>query len=333
MSSLKEIARLARVDISTVSRALNDSPRVKKSTKDLIKRLAAEHNYVPDEIARGLVSRKTNTIGIIIPEFRNTFYAEIIEGLEGVLSDAGFALLFGKSDFNIDKEIGYIDILISKRVDGIIACTLTENALNTIRNKSKSIPIVLIDTYLKQNDYDSITIDNVYGVDKVVEHLSTLGHKRVGFIGDRIVTGERLDAFKKAGNKFALEDVERYIAIGSERYEIGGYLRMKELLEEKNPPSAVFAETDNLAIGAIHALKEKKIRVPDEMSIVGFDDITVSAFIDVPLTTVVQPKLEMGINAAKLLVDRINGIYRGNPREMQFKPELLIRNTTSRVCH
>lgn len=331
MSSLREIARLAGVDISTVSRALNDSPRVKKSTKDLIKRLAAEHNYVPDQIARGLVSRRTYTVGIVIPEFRNTFYAEIIEGLEGRLSEEGFSLLFGKSDFNQDKEISYFDILISKRVDGIIGCSISEHTLEVFTKRNKGIPLVLIDTYFKQNDYDTVTIDNTYGVEKVVEHLAALGHKRIGFIGDKVVTAERLEAFKRAAGKFGIEESDRYIAIGSERYEAGGYLRMKELLGSNNIPSAVFAETDNLAIGAIRALRENKIKIPDEMSVIGFDDIAVSSFVDVPLTTVVQPKYEMGITAARFLLDRISRKYQGSPRQLQIKPELVIRNTTTDI--
>jgi DNA-binding LacI/PurR family transcriptional regulator len=328
MTSLKKLAELAGVDVSTVSRALNDSPRVKLETKELIKSLALEHNYVPDDIARGLVGKRTFNIGVIIPEFRNTFYSEIIEGIESVLSNKGYSLLFGKSDFKFENEIKYMDIFFGKRVDGIIACSVSKQAIDHFKKNKRNIPLVLTDSYYKESEYDTVTIDNFYGIQRIIEHLVSSGHKKIGFIGDLLVTGERLEAYKKVLNQYSLDVNEAYISIGIERHEMGGYLRMKELLKLEDLPTAIVAETDNLAIGAIKAIREAGLTIPKNISIVGFDDITVSSYIDVPLTTVVQPKVEMGSKSAELLLNKLNNINYKEISCIIIKPELIIRNTT-----
>jgi DNA-binding LacI/PurR family transcriptional regulator len=329
MISLKEIAKVAGVDVSTVSRALSDSPRVRLETKEKIKKLAEEYNYIPDDIARGLVGKKTLTVGIIIPEFINTFYAEIIEGMESVLSSDGYTMLFGKTGFQSKNEMRYLDTFMRKRVDGIIACSVSKEFLNHTVKQQKNIPIVLVDAYNCSADFDSVSIDNAYGVQCVVEHLLQLGHKQFGFIGDRIVTSERLLTYNRILKQYGVPVREEYISIGDERYERGGYLRMQELLNLKVKPTAVFAVTDNMAIGAVHAVKEAKLRVPEDISIVGFDDIMVSSYLEIPLTTVLQPKFEMGRISAGLILDRMNDANNKFKQQIVIKPELIVRNTTT----
>lgn len=329
MTSLKELAKLAGVDISTVSRALSDSPRVKLETKELIKRLAQDYNYVPDDLARGLVGKQTFTIGVIIPEFMNTFYAELIEGLESVTSSKGYTLLFGKSGFVFKQEMEYFNTFLRKRVDGIIVCSISEEFLRHVKSKNYSVPLVLADPYTTKPEFDIVTIDNSYGVQCVIDHLVRLGHKEIGFIGDKIVTSERLNAFRKALSHFDIAVNESYIKIGSERYENGGYLRMQEMLSLPNRPTAVFAVTDNMAIGAMRAAFEANLRIPEDISFVGFDDIMVSSFMEVPLTTVIQPKFEIGRISANLLLSRIEERTAKFMQQVVLKPEMVIRRTTA----
>ena len=266
MTSLKELAKLAGVDISTVSRALRDSPRVKPQTKELIKRLAEKYDYVPDDLARGLVGKRTYTIGVIVPEFINTFYAEIIEGIEIVLGREGYTILFGKSGFDCKTELEYYRTFLRKRVDGVIGCSISEEFLNKINMINHEIPLVLADSYTANTDFDNVTVDNSFGVLCIIEHLVKLGHSRIGFIGDRIVTQERLTSYKKALEHHNITPSEEYIRISQERYEQGGFLRMKELLSLPERPTAVFAVTDNMAIGAMRAAFEMGFSVPNDVS-------------------------------------------------------------------
>lgn len=331
MSSLKEIAQIAGVDASTVSRALNDSPRVKRETKEMIKKLAKQYNYVPDELARGLVNKKTYTVGIVIPEFMNTFYAEIVEGLESVFSVEGYSMLFGKSDFNLENEIKCLDIFFRKRVDGIICCAVSKGALEHIKKCKRDMPVVMVDPFISCPEFDTVSIDNSYGVQCVIEYLLKLGHKRIGFIGDSIVITERLEAYKKTLEQFRVPVREEYIAVGQERYEHGGYLRMQELLRLEERPTAVFSVTDNMAIGAIHAVREANLNIPGDISIVGFDDIMVSSYLNTPLSTVLQPKYEIGKMSADLLMARMNNTGSKFTQQIVLKPEFVERNTAMRI--
>ena len=197
MISLKELAKMAGVDRSTVSRALNDSPRVTPKTKTLINDLAERHGYIPDDLARGLLKKRTFTIGAIIPEFLNTFYAEIIEGFEGILSQSGYSVIFGKSGFNCKNEAKCIDLFLRKRVDGIIACAVSEESVGYVKNKKINIPVVLVDSFSISDEFDSVSIDNAFGIYSAVEHFIHYGHKRLGFICDNTVTSQRLEAFKQ----------------------------------------------------------------------------------------------------------------------------------------
>jgi Transcriptional regulators len=328
MTSLKELANLAGVDVSTVSRALNDSPRVKPKTKELIKQLAKQYNYIPDDLARGLIGKQTFTIGVIVPEFLNTFYAEIIEGFESVLSKEGYSMLFGKSGFKSENEVTCINLFYRKRVDGIIACSISLETIDYLKKHKRNIPIVLADTFHSCAEFDSVSIDNIFGVQCVVEYLVNHGHKSIGFIGDTVVTPQRLETYKTALERYNIVAEDKYISTGVERYEQGGYLRMSELLKLDRKPSAVFAVTDSMAIGAIRAIKESGLKVPDDISIIGFDDIAVSSFMEMPLTTVLQPKFEIGRISSELLVNRINDKGSKFTQTIVLKPELIIRSTT-----
>ncbi|MBO9607460.1 MAG: LacI family DNA-binding transcriptional regulator, partial [Paenibacillaceae bacterium] len=184
MINLKQLAQMAGVDVSTVSRALNDSERVKPQTKALIKSLAEKHHYVPNDMARSLVGKKNDTIGVLVPELLNTFYAEVIEGIEEAGNERGYSLMFGKSRFAGEEEIKLIDMFMRRRVDGIILCSSSRRTIEHLRKLKKSIPVVIADTFEPYADLDVVTIDHEYGVGGVIDHLLALGHRKFGYIGD-----------------------------------------------------------------------------------------------------------------------------------------------------
>lgn len=328
MVTLRDIAIKAGTDISTVSRALNESPRVKDATRNFIKSIAQEMGYMPDEIARGLAGKKTNTIGIIVPEIINTFYAEIIDSIEEKLVQEGYSIILGKSNFDKDKEDSYIELFIRKRVDGIIisshACPC--NLLDQVRKK---MPIVLVDTYEYDMDFDRINVDNMYGAKLAVEHLLQLGHKRIGFISDNITTAGRLEGYREALSAYGLPVEDSLMQYGETRFEDGGYRRMQTLLRLKEPPTAVFCVNDSIAIGAMRAVSDEGLKVPLDISVIGFDDIRVSAFLNTPLTTVRQPKGEIGNMAASMILQKLKGNKSSFVQHITLKPELVVRKTTA----
>ncbi len=330
MINIKKLAQIAGVDVSTVSRALNDSERVKPKTKAYIKALAEQHNYVPNDMARSLVGKKSFTIGVLVPEFINTFYAEVIEGLDSVFYDLGYTMIFGKSRFKHEEETKIIDMFVLRKVDGIVMCSASMVTVEYLMKLKKSIPVVLTDSYDVYDEMDMVSIDNERGVNFVIEHLLSLGHSRFGYIGDSKITRLRLEAFRTGLAQRGANLDERHIFIGEERYENGGYCRMNEMLALADRPTAIFAGTDNLAIGAIHAVRERQLRIPADISIVGFDDILASAYAEVPLTTVLQPKMEMGQQAAQLLLERINE-EPSDFRHVVLQPQLIVRQTTSYI--
>ena len=221
-----------------------------------------------------------------------------------------------------------MNLFFRKRVDGIIACSISKKSVAHFLKSKRMLPLILADTYHLVEEVSSVAIDNSYGIQKVVDHLVQKGHKEIGFIGSFFVTSERLEAYKKSLCEYGIPLIKEYIAIGNERNEMGGYNRMKELLKLKIRPSAVIAETDNLAIGAMRSIRESGLRIPQDISIVGFDDITVSSFIDTPLTTMIQPKFEIGQKAAELLLEQLNEQQSPQVKHVILKPELIIRNST-----
>lgn len=329
MITLKDIAKKAGVNVSTVSRALNDDPRVKKETKSLIVAIAKQLNYQPDDLARGLVRKETKTIGVIVPEFINVFYAEVIGAIEEKLAEKGFSIILGKSDFDSQKEKDYIQLFLRKRVDGIIVSSHMQTYELFKRMKNQKTPIVLIDTYGDEPEFNSINIDNIYGVKQVIGHLVTLGHRDIAFIGDNITTAHRLEGYKLALKEFNLNFNDQLVCIDDIRLEKGGFDKMQKLLRGQEKVTAVFCVNDNMAIGAIKAAKNEGLRVPEDISIVGFDDLPIASYLDIPLTTVKQPKGEIGNMAASILLKNIDNKKHSFIQNIILKPELIIRQTTT----
>lgn len=334
MVTIRDIAKKAGVHVSTVSRALNDSSRVKYETKQYIKKVAKEMNYMPHELARGLAGKSTNTIGVIVPELINAFYAEIMNGIESSLEKKGYSIIFGKSDFKLEKEQKYIELFNRKKVDGIIVSSMTLDTLEKIETLDvNKVPFVLIDSCHTREDIDSINIDNEYGVYNAVDYLIKTGHKKIAFVGDQVTNEDRLKGYKKALKDHDIQIDENLVKIGTERFEMGGYNSVRQMLESGNKPDSIFAVNDHMAIGTIKAITDKGLKIPQDISVIGFDDITISNYLELPLTTVVQPKLEIGELASKLILERIENKDKPAVQHIVLKPKLVIRSTTKNIIY
>lgn len=330
--TIYDIAREAKVGIGTVSRVLNGSPHVSDETRRKVLEVARRLNYQPHTYAQRLAKQRAYAISALIPFFTNYFFIEVLRGVQSKISELGFDLvLYGVNDPSTQVE-HYIQKSTHRgKVDGVLFFSMKFPEYYVRYFTQRGIPIVLVDTYHPK--FDSIIVDNFRGAYLATKHLIELGHERIGMITARLESvpaKQRFDGFKQAlldhGKKFydeffvETEDV-RHDGFNRE----AGYQACKEILNRKvGLPTAIFVSSDIQAIGVIEALNEKGIKVPDDISVIGFDDIELAK--DFGLTTVRQPMYEMGAVAVEKLFERINDKKIG-PRHIKFVPELVIRKT------
>ncbi|MGC8977324.1 MAG: LacI family DNA-binding transcriptional regulator [Candidatus Ratteibacteria bacterium] len=323
---LKDIAKKTGYDISTVSRALRDDPRVKKETKKKIKKVAEELNYIPDISAKILSGGKSGIIGIILPEIKHSFYSEIFEEIDEICLERELIPELLLTEFNQFRIEDIKKQIIYQKMDGII---LAYHSLDFSFINERICPVVLIDipeeTY---NNFDKVIIDNTNGAKEAVKYLIEIGHRRIAFISDKVTTKKRLEGYEIALREKNIEIDEELIEIRSGRSEEIGYQAGLKLLSKKNRPTAIFCVNDLIAIGVLRASFELNIEVPDEISIVGFDDIPISRYLPIPLTTVSQPIKDIARESVLLLIDRIK-----NPEKpymtKKLQTNLIIRKSTS----
>lgn len=325
-TTIKDIAKKLNISYSTVSKGLNDSSEISESTKKKIRKAAKELNYTPNAIAQGLVTKRTKTIGLIIPDITNPFYPEIAMGIEETASLNGYSVILCNSNWNNQKERDYLDLLIGKKVDGIILAPIGEENLEL---NEFELPIVMVG---KRNGYSTksyVVVDDKRGGFLATEHLIKIGRKKIMFIGGKEnvqSNKERLEGYMKALDRYGIPIDEGLIRSGNFKIE-SGYILMKEALKNGAICDAVFAGNDMLALGAIQAIQERNIKVPDKIAVVGFDDISFAKLPEISLTTVAQPKYEMGILAAKMLLDKIDNTKK-KIESIILPPELVVRNTS-----
>jgi DNA-binding LacI/PurR family transcriptional regulator len=307
--SIKDIAKAAGVSHSTVSRALADSPLVAEETKRRVRRLAKEMGYSPSAIARGLVTKHTYTVGLVVTTIADPFVAEVVGGIEETALDNGYSVILCDSNAEPQREITAVRTLREKRVDGIIVTASRVGNLYLPLLEEVEVPIVLVNNQQEGRYVYSVATDNVHGGEMAINHLLELGHRRIGYIAVPEKTSsslERLKGYKRALQAHEIEVTDSLISSGN-GWPDGGESGMRQLLALSSPPTAVFCYNDMTAVGAIAEAKRMGFRVPQDISVVGFDDIAFAAYLDPPLTTVAQRKYDMGQIAMEMLLDILAG--------------------------
>ena len=333
MITLKDIASIAKVNISTVSRALSNSPRVNEETRQQILSIAKRLDYQTNDLARGLAGKRTNTFGIILPNLMNTFYPDIIDAIEMGAAENGYTIILGKSDGNEEKMFRYIDVFSKKKVSGIFIAAHKQSSRLANQINGIDIPLVMIDVNAADEKiaFESVRVDNEYGARLAVEHLASLMHRDIAFIGGASTVPSRFNGYRKTILELGLQYDEALVAIDDPVSEKGGYVKMYSMIKYKKIPSAVFCANDRMAVGALKALSDLGLDVPKDISVVGFDDIEIVSYLPRPLTTVSQPKGEIGRIAARRMFEILkNDAF--NPQDVKdtiLKPELVIRETTA----
>ncbi|MGM0502384.1 MAG: LacI family DNA-binding transcriptional regulator [Bacillota bacterium] len=309
--TIKDIAEKAEVSPTTVSRVLNDKPDVSDETKQKIEEVINELNYNPNGIARGLVLNKTHTLGLVIPDISNPFFPEVAKGIEDKAKEAGYSVIFCNTDNHTQGEKEAIELMKSKQVDGMIVSLAIneENKKELAELAAENFPVVQIDRKIPGAGFPAVVIDNQAASYKATQHLINLGHEKIAHISGNLKVKpaqDRLAGFKEALENNGLESTKEWIREGDYSSQ-SGYEEMKQLLQLVERPTAVFIANDLMALGAYEAVFEQGLKIPEDISIVGYDDIEVSSVIRPALTTVSQPEYKLGVEAAELLINSLEG--------------------------
>jgi LacI family transcriptional regulator len=280
-----------------------------------------------------LRTKSTNVISLVIPDINNPYFPEVARGVQNVADEFEYVVILCNTDRVVQREKKFINILTQQRVEGIIInpSGSTRRELDLLHHLK--IPVVLISSQNILPDFDIVMVDNVQGAMLAIDHLAGLGHRRIGLVGGNreVSSGEqRYQGYLRSLADHGIEVDNDLITEGSFDHN-GGYECMKKLLELKDKPTAVFASNDIMAIGAVSAIYESGLRIPQDISIVGFDDISFSRMMYPKLTTISQPKFETGIAATQMLFERITGQEIKKPRRKILEHTLIIRETTMRV--
>lgn len=328
MATIHDVAKLAKVSIATVSRVTSNEGVVNEKTKARVLKAMEELGYIPNSAARTLRMSQSNIIVVLMINIKNSFFSEFIRGIEEVAREAGYYLLIGSTNGEKEKEKEYLNLIRESRADGVILTTANVEADTTIEKISQDSPIVLTFDYIPNPDIPSISIDNESASRKITNHLIELGHRRIAHItGDmqRLQSKTRLSGYKQAFYQNGFQVDESLIQEGGYLLE-DGYLAAQKLLYFENRPTAIYGGNDNVAIGALKAVHDAGLRVPEDIAVVGFDDIDMARYMNPGLTTIHQPRYEIGKRAMELLLKKIKKEKIDQPHII-LEDKLLIRES------
>jgi DNA-binding LacI/PurR family transcriptional regulator len=328
MASIKDVASTAGVSVATVSRVLNNNPRVKSPARARILAAIDQLGYQPSGIARNMRSQSVRVIGLVISDIQNPFFTTLVRAVEDVAYENQYTVLLCNSDEDLQKEQLYIDVLSRERVAGAIIVPTGKDAFTPLLNAR--VPVVMVDRIVADRVADAVVLDNVAGAFAATKHLIELGHRRIGLVGAPTsvsVGRERQRGYEKALRASKLKFDPNLICIGNFK-EQGGYQAARALLEREPRPTAILAVNNLMTLGACQAIAEKRLRIPKDISVIGFDDMPWFALLTPPLTAVRQPTYEIGVQAARLLFARMQDNTRAVETRV-LKPELIVRGSTA----
>lgn len=308
MASIKDVAKRANVSTATVSRVLRNAGNVTEETKQRVLEAIEALNYQPNVLGRYLRRMETETVLVIVPDITNPFFSKVLRGIEAVALERGYQVLLGDTQNDVQLEEQYLNVLPQKQVDGMIFLT-ARTRKELMEEMSRQFPIVLACEYLEGTDIPTVSIDNISSARKATEHLIGLGHRRIAHLTgpmDVILSRDRLRGYYQALAQHDIDVDASLVQEGDFSFESGYNVTLKLLALEK-PPTAIFAANDAMAIGAIKAVRHRGGRVPDDVAVVGFDDIQMASIFEPGVTTIAQPMFDIGKQAMKLLLQLIDG--------------------------
>jgi DNA-binding LacI/PurR family transcriptional regulator len=326
MPTILDVARRAGVSKSLVSMVTRGEAGVSEEKRAAILLAIDELDYRPNAMARGLVQRQTRILGVMVSDLQNPFFAAVVSGIQARAEERGFRVLITTGDRTPSVEESAIENLLELRVDGLILASPRVDD-EVITHATRSVPVVVLNRDTSDDNSDSVTNDNIAGAHLAVEHFVSFGHRRIAFIEGGVGAGARARhiGYLRAMCEFGLDD--EIVTFEGRHTEEGGYQGAMELLKMKALPTAVFASNDLCAIGAMNAFEDAGLSIPEDVSLVGYDNNRLAALRHISLTTIDQPGDDMGRSAVERLVQRIDD-DRTDPRHDVVAPSLVVRSTT-----
>ncbi|MBV9997969.1 MAG: LacI family DNA-binding transcriptional regulator [Verrucomicrobia bacterium] len=326
MPTIKEVAALAGVSTATVSRVINQNGYVTQAVQDKVRQTMEALNYQPSALARGLRRQKTQSIGVLVPKVSQPFFSLLGYAIEQALFKQGYRAFLCSAEENPEKESAYLEMLLRQRVDGIILVPTGHSVANVERLLRTRVPVVLVDRDLPALPVDRVLSDNLQGGYGIGRHLLDLGHRRIAVVGAEPHSesmGRRLSGIRRALDEAGVELREEWVVIGSGEQFGLGLSTAQGVLRHRPSPTAIVALTDGLAVGVLHGACRAGLQLPDELSVTGFDDIPLAAYVSPELTTVAQPITEMGERTVDRLLQLVQARWvRGDQNhDFEFEPQ------------
>ena len=327
MSTISDVAKLAGVSPVTVSRVLNRVGNVNSVTQQRVEQAIEELGYVPSAVAKSLRSKRTNSLALILPDIQNAFWTTVARGVEDAAQSQGYSVFLCNTDENPAKQLRYLDVVVSQRVDGVMIAPFGSDGDDLALLRTRNTPTVVIDRQVSGWDVDSIIGDSLSGARALVSHLVSLGHRRIAVLAGPAGTATALD--RVAGYRIALAEAgiaedARLVQFG-EFKALSGEHMMAQVLDSGVEPTAVFAANNAIAMGVLDELERRGLRVPQDLALVSFDDLPNTSRLFPFLTVAVQPAYEIGANAAQLLLSRLEAKVPLQPRHVVLPTRLIIR--------
>lgn len=333
MATVLDVAKLAGVAPITVSRVINRSGYFSKETQKRVEAAADELGYVQNSVARSLRSSRTNTIALIVSDITNPFFTNLARGVEDTASDAGYTVFFCNTDELTAEEEKYTQVLLQKQVDGFLLVPSHSSSHSIQRIQDRNIPLVIIDRWVPEVEVDCVRCDSESGSYQLTRLLLSLGHRNIAVISgpsDVSTATDRVHGYRKALEESGLPFDETLVQYG-EFIQSSGYALTQKIIAMDPRPTAIFGANNFIAIGVVKALNDAGIKVPDEISVVGFDDLPETLVVSPFLTVASQPSYEMGCQATRLLLERLAKKDKGQKQQIILPTHVIVRGSTAKV--
>lgn len=328
--TIYDVAKAANVSIATVSKVLNKTGRISEKTKRKVHQIIQELDYKPNMMASALMGKQTKTFGLLIPDIANPFFSELARSIEDRGQELGYNLVICNTDYKIEKENKYLALLKQKSVDGFILASGFENLEKVEKLMKEETPVAIVARDFPMFSINAVALDDFMGGYQAASYLIGLGHKNIGVIASDVWSNrERIRGFKQALKENDLEFLVDFEYIEEITVEAGKAITHK-YLSRSNVPSAIFACNDLLAAGALQAAKENGVSVPEQLSVMGFDNTLIARIVEPPLTTIAQPIQSMGKQVMDLMVSMISGEQKEKIR-ITLLPSVVERESTKKI--
>src|SRR5258706_3531271 len=332
MSDIREVARRAKVSVGTVSNVLNHPELVSEETRMRVQHTIDELGFVRNGSARHLRVGYTQSIGLVVLDVSNPFFTEVARGAEDAASERGYIVILCNSDNSPRKEMNYLRVLEEQRVAGILIVPIEDKANYARPLRRSGTSLVLLDRVSHEANTCSVSVDDVYGGELAGRHLLELGHRRIAYIHGPFTSAQyadRLSGLRRAVIEAGVDPDRAIVPLAAETDNAhAGAACAEAFLQLEDLPTAIFCCNDYLAMGVMYELARRQVAVPKEVALIGYDDIDLASMLAVPLTTIRQPKYDLGFAATDLLLDEIVNKASHTHRQIVFRPELIVRQST-----